>query len=71
MVFENRNIEIRIENNIKIIMKIRVITRPLALKIEKRCESLEEEKSSPTDFDIKNMIHFMTDQNSNDLSYSE
>ena len=71
MVFENRNIVIKIENNIKIIMKMRAITRPLALKIENRCESLEEEKSSPTAFDIRNMIHFMNDQNSNDLSYSE
>ena len=42
---------------------------PLVLKIDKRSESLDGDKSPPIDFHLNNMNHLMTDKNSNDFSF--
>ena len=64
-------IDIKILVNYKIRLQLRQKMRPLVLKIEKRCESFEEEKSPPIDFDAKQMSYLMTDGQSNDLSFSK
>ncbi|MFN9897864.1 MAG: hypothetical protein ACK55Z_03515, partial [bacterium] len=52
-------------------MKLRQKMRPLALKIEKRSESLEEGNSSPIEFYAKKMSNLKTDEHSQDFSFSK